>query len=53
MNPSNYTPRELELLTRRYTIELAKRNMIGASIDLLAPALGTGKREMNWVKDTF
>lgn len=53
IDPRNYTKRELELLTRKYTLELAKRNLIGASVDLPGPALGTGEQEMNWIKDTF
>jgi len=34
-------------------MELAKKNYIGPSIDLLGPAFGTGSREMNWAKDTY
>lgn len=34
-------------------MELAKKNLIGPSIDLLGPALGTGSKEMNWIKDTY
>lgn len=35
---------------RRYTVELAKKNSIGASIDVPGPDLGTGEREMSWMK---
>jgi glutamate dehydrogenase (NAD(P)+) len=38
---------------RRYTVELAKRNSIGASIDVPGPDLGTGEREMSWMKDAY
>ena len=35
---------------RRYTVELAKKNAIGASIDVPGPDLGTGEKEMSWMK---
>ncbi len=34
INPKNYEPKEIENLIRRYTIELAKRNLIGAAVDV-------------------
>jgi glutamate dehydrogenase (NAD(P)+) len=53
IDPLKYEPREIENLIRRYTIELAKRNMIGAAVDVQGPALGTGNKEMNYIKDTY
>ena len=32
MDPKKYSKREIENVMRRYTIELAKKNLIGASI---------------------
>ena len=45
INPWEYTPDELERITRRYTAELVKRNFIGPSIDVPAPDYGTGRRD--------
>lgn len=42
-NPKNYSSREIESLTRRYTIELAKKGFIGAQIDVPGPDLGTNE----------
>jgi glutamate dehydrogenase (NAD(P)+) len=41
IDPSKYSKPELERITRRYTLELSKKNMIGPSIDVLGPDMGT------------
>ena len=42
---------ELRKLTRRYTSEIL--SMIGEDINILAPDLNTGEREMAWIMDTY
>ena len=53
MDPSKFSLRERQSLMRMYTLEMAKWNFIGASIDVPGPDLGTGTREMNWMKDSY
>ncbi len=49
----DYTPDQLQRITRRYTTELVRRNFIGPGIDVPAPDYGTGSREMAWIYDTY
>jgi glutamate dehydrogenase (NAD(P)+) len=53
IDPKTLSKVELERVTRRYTMELIKKNFIGPAIDCLGPDMGTNEQTMTWIKDTY
>ncbi len=51
VDPAKLSTAELERLTRRYTSEIGI--LIGPQRDVPAPDVGTGRREMAWMMDTY
>ena len=52
-NPKEYSDTEIEQLTRQYALKLAKKNSLGASVDVPGPDIGTGEREMSLMKSAY
>lgn len=53
INPREWDEDELERITRRFTYELSRRNLISPSQNVPAPDMGTGEREMAWMADAY
>ena len=53
INPDDWDEKELERITRRFTQELAKRDLISMAQNVPAPDMGTGEREMVWMADEY
>ena len=53
IDPNEWDATELERITRRFTFELSKRDLIHPSQNVPAPDMGTGEREMAWMMDEY
>jgi glutamate dehydrogenase (NAD(P)+) len=51
IDPRQYSQRELERVTRRYTSEIMP--IIGPETDIPAPDVGTNEQTMAWMMDTY
>jgi glutamate dehydrogenase (NAD(P)+) len=51
IDPTGFSRRELQRLTRRFTSEII--NMIGPDKDIPAPDMGTNEQVMAWIMDTY
>ena len=53
IDPQEFHECDLELITRKFVQELAKKGYISPSLNVPAPDLGTGPREMAWIADAY
>lgn len=53
INPEDYQPHEMKMITQRFAYEMAKKGYISPAENVPAPDVGTGEREMAWIADSY
>jgi len=53
IDPREFSRDEMQSITVRFTIELAKKDYISPSQNVPAPDMGTGPREMAWMAEAY
>ena len=53
IDPKKYERQDMERITRRFAYELIQKDYINPSINVPAPDMGTGQREMAWMVSTY
>jgi len=53
IDPKKYTVSQLEQITKSYAQTLIDKNFIAPGLDVPAPDMGTGPREMGWIMQQY